>query len=237
MKKNKVLILISIIFLIVGVVFLVSGICWLVYGIRFQQKAVTVPAVITQITRHWDSDGDSDYDVFVDYSYEGEKYHDVLLNFYSSTMYQGKEIDILVDPKNPGRITSHYGNIIGSSIFIGLGTIFTLVSICLVVSRKIAESRRKRLMEQGRVIFGTVESIGLNSFYTVNGKHPYVVYCTYKDEYKDVVYRFRSEKIWTDPSPVIEPGSEIRIYVDNTNYSRYHVDVESLLDGKIIDYT
>ena len=98
-------------------------------------------------------------------------------------------------------------------------------------------SKRKKLIDAGHSIYATVDSIDINTSYSVNGRHPFVIYCSYKDEYKDVIYRFKSDNLWTDPSQVIEPGSEIRIYVDGTDFSKYHVDTESLLAGKIIDYT
>lgn len=36
---------------------------------------------------------------------------------------------------------------------------------------------------------------------------------------------------------VIQPGSEIRVYINGTDYSRYHVDTDCILDGRIVDYT
>ena len=73
--------------------------------------------------------------------------------------------------------------------------------------------------------------------YTVNGKNPYIIYCTYKDDYYDRIYRFKSDNLWTDPSLILQSGDDIKVYVDEKDYSCYHVDIESIFKGKIIDYT
>lgn len=237
MKKNKTEYFVFGIFALVGTIFVIAGIFWMISGIRFRENAAEVMAVISEIDTYRDSDGDTNHKVYVNYSYDGNTYNDIPLGEYSSGMYEGKEIELLVDPVNPSRISTQLGSIIGSSVFIGMGGIFALVGICpfIVMGRK--SSKRKKLIDAGHSIYATVDSIDINTSYSVNGRHPFVIYCSYKDEYKDVIYRFKSDNLWTNPSQVIEPGSEIRIYVDGTDFSKYHVDTESLLAGKIIDYT
>ena len=60
---------------------------------------------------------------------------------------------------------------------------------------------------------------------------------TYKDDYYDRIYRFKSDNLWTDPSLILQSGDDIKVYVDEKDYSCYHVDIESIFNGKIIDYT
>ncbi len=52
-----------------------------------------------------------------------------------------------------------------------------------------------------------------------------------------MTYRFRSDNLWTDPGPVLPPGSEIRVYVHPDDYSKYYVDAKSYIEGKIMDFT
>ena len=236
-KKESAVDIVFGIFAFVGIIFVISGILWMISGIRFRENAAEVMAVITEIDTYRDSDGDTNHRVYVNYSYGGNTYNDIPLGEYSSGMYEGKEIELLVDPQKPGRISTAFGNIFGPSMFIGMGAIFAAVGICPIVFKIRKKAQNKKLIAAGRSIFATVDSIDVNTSYAVNGRHPYVIYCSYRDEYKDILDRFKSENLWTDPSRVIQPGSEIRIYVDGTNFSKYYVDTESLLDGKIIDYT
>lgn len=71
----------------------------------------------------------------------------------------------------------------------------------------------------------------------MNGRHPYVIYCTYRDDYRDTLYRFKSSNIWTNPDPVLHPGDTIPVYVEEANYRHYFVDTESIINRKIEDYT
>ena len=237
MKRNKTVNLVFGIFAVIGSIFVIAGIIWLVSGLQFRKSAVEVTAVISEIDSYRDSDGDINHNVYVNYSYDGNTYNNMRLSEYSSSMYEGKEISLLVDPENPRKIGTVLGKIIGGVMFAGIGSIFALVGICPIIAMSRKKARKKKLIAAGRSIFGTVDNIACNTSYSVNGRHPFVVYCSYKDEYKDLIYRFKSDNLWTDPSQIIQSGSEIRIYVDGTDFSKYHVDTESLLEGRIIDYT
>ena len=57
------------------------------------------------------------------------------------------------------------------------------------------------------------------------------------DDYSGVLYKFKSDNLWTDPYPILQQGSQVRVLVNGTDYSQYHVDVENCLQGKVVDYT
>lgn len=236
-KKDKAFNIVFYIFAFIGIIFVIVGIVSLISAVRFKKNAVEVTGVISEIEAYKDSDGDTNHKVFVDYDYNGRAYEGIRLYEYSSSMYEGKEIDLMLDPENPAKIATDFGKILGGIMFIGMGAIFSLVGIIPIVFITRRKIRKGKLLTGGRFIYAIVEHIELNTGYSVNGCHPYVIYCTYRDDYKDIVYRFKSENIWTNPEHVIKPGSEIRVYVDGTDFSRYHVDAESILDGKIVDYT
>lgn len=224
-------------FAAIGIIFIIAGIIWAVWGSRFMQSAVEVSAVISEIESYRESDGDTSHRVYVNYSYGGQRYEGVRLNEYSSGMYKGKEIQIMLNPDNPTQLMTNFGLYFGLIMFFGMGVIFASVGVfpLIVMGRK--SSAKKKLIASGQYIYATVESIEYDKSYTVNGKHPFIVYCTYRDDYKDIVYRFKSDSIWTNPEYVIQPGSEIKIFVDRQNYKNYHVDIESILQTKIVDYT
>ena len=143
----------------------------------------------------------------------------------------------MIDHGNPENDMLKFGLYLGSSIFIGMGVIFASVGVFPLIGMSRRSSAKKKLIASGQYIYATVESIQYNENHTVNGQHPFVVYCTYRDDYRDIVYRFKSEDIWTNPEYVIRPGSEIKVFADRQNYKNYHVDIEGILQGKIVDYT
>ena len=79
----------------------------------------------------------------------------------------------------------------------------------------------------------------MNTGYSVNGRHPYVIYCAYEDEYNNTVYYFKSENLWYDPSFRFAIGSEIDVYVDPKDYSKNYVDTEKNYGhgSRIVDFT
>lgn len=235
-RKNLFAALFPAIFMTVGMLFLIGGVVTAVINWQFREKAVEITAVITDIQTYRASDGDRKHEVYVSYRFEDREYEDVRLNFYSSSMYEGKEITVFCDPENPRHIESS-GTIVLIIVFVVMGAVFVVIgSIPIVVMRK-RSARKKRIIAAGRVLYALVEKIDQNTRYEVNGQHPYLIYCTYRDDYKDIVYRFKSDNIWTDPSLVLHPGDTVKVYVDEKDYSCYYVDAESILDGKVVDYT
>ena len=237
-KANHVSAMVSCIFAAIGLVFLLVGVVIGVSNSKFKENADEVIAVISSIERHRDSDGEVDHDVFVNYSYGGQFYQDKPLNMYSSSMYEGKEIEILVDRDNPGRISAGTGIMVMTLVMAGIGfamMIGAMIPFILMINKK---KKRNNLLQNGYTLEATVTDIFLNHNLSVNGRHPYVVYCTYEDIYSGVQHRFKSENLWVDPEPFIQLGSTLRVYVGSHNdFSTYYVDVESILENRIADYT
>lgn len=237
MKKAKLPFLFFSIFGIVGLSVLIGGIFWTISGLKFKKNAVSIPAVITDIESYRDSDGDTNHHVYVSFSYEGEQYNNIPLNEYSSSMYIGKEISLLCDPSHPGRVQTNFSIYFGSGMLLFMGTVFFLVGFIPLTCSFTGKARKKKLLSSGHFLDATVEQITLNTSYRVNGQSPYVLYCTYHDDYKDITYRFKSENLWTNPESLFPTGSIVRVYVNPTDYSKYYVDVESAISGRIVDYT
>ncbi|MBR3824066.1 MAG: DUF3592 domain-containing protein [Lachnospiraceae bacterium] len=235
-KKNFYPILFGI-FGIVGVILIVSSILVFAAGKKFDETAVEITGTISYIDSYWDSDGDRHYQVYVDYDFQGHEFTDIRLGTYTSSMYEGKEITLKVDPENPGKVKTPHSYMIAGIILAVLGVIFALIGIISAVIGIKKSAKKKELLQQGRYICAVVERVDMNYNYYVNGRHPYVIYCNYQDEYSGVLYRFKSDNMWTDPYPFLQQGSNVRVYVDGQDYSKYYVDVEGSLQGKVVDYT
>lgn len=159
------------------------------------------------------------------------------MHFRQSAARITGNIALLCDPENPEKVKTESGIYIGVIVlaimgisFFGVGTILLIISI----KKRI---QRKYLIENGRVLHATVERIDLNRNISINSQNPYIIYCTWKDEYADTLYRFKSDNLWTDPSPVFYKGSEIDVCVDAKDFSKYYVDAEQILSKKVLDFT
>lgn len=235
-NKNKRGYSTPIIFMVMGIFFIIGGIFWFKLSYDFKEKAVQIYGEITRIEAYRDSDDEIHHAVYVTYEYEGNLYEEVRLNSYSSSMSKGKRISLYCDPDDPWQVQASRMIYFGPAIFAGMGLIFTIVGMGIFISMTAGNVKAKRLREKGKSIYATVEQITCNTKVSVNGAHPYVIYCTYRDMYKDVTYRFKSEKLWSDPSAVFPVGSTIEVKVDENDYSRHYVNVEGM-NGKVIDYT
>ncbi len=64
-----------------------------------------VQAVITRIEQEGGAD-DTSYRVYVNYTVDGKEYKDAVLGEYLAGYRVGKEITVMYDPQDPGRIES-----------------------------------------------------------------------------------------------------------------------------------
>lgn len=235
--KNYISNIIFGVFLLVGIGMIVGSIFLFKDFSEFKETAEEVSARILKIESYYDSDDDLHHRVYVTYTYEGVVYDGITLNFYSSDMFQGKEITLLCNPDFPTDVRGASALDPIGMILLFMGIIFALVGgIPQVFSIK-KHLQNKRLMQEGKVLHAVVENVDFNPNVTVNGKCPYVIYCNYQDEYKNVLYRFKSDDLWTDPSPVFPPGSYIDVLVDPNDYSKYHVNAQQMIEQRIVDYT
>lgn len=235
-KINKLLYLFPAIFLAVGLGLFTGGLIWLISCFQFRETAVEVPGIITEITEYRNSDGEYNHHVYVSYEYNGEVFENISLNAYSGSMYEGENIILLYDPERPGKVRLKSMLYFGPILLMGMGVLFSVIGGGILTAVLCRSARRKKIRNQGKILYAIVEQIVHNESYTVNGIHPYVIYCTYRDDYRDVVYRFKSENLWSDPSALFPLGSSIEVRVDEKDYSKYYVNVE-VMEKKFIDYT
>ena len=237
MKKDRFLTIFFIIFTVIGIGLLIGAVWLFVSGSRFRKTAVHITGEIVDIMSRYDNDGDVHHEVFVTYTFEGRTYERVQLTQYDSSMYVGKSISLLCDPENPGRVRTESGFLIVTITLTVMGIAFSCVGIIPMIFAAKKKQKRKHLLANGRVLHATVERVDWNTSIAVNGQNPYVIYCSWKDEYADVLYRFKSDNLWTDPSFLFDSGSEINVYVDGNDFSKYYVDAERGLDQKVVDFT
>lgn len=95
----------------IGMIFVCTGLICLLIGIlawfrtnskleRYEHTAAT----IVRIREHRDSEGEMQYDVYIDYTGDDAVYSDRRLGYYSSGMKRGDRIEIAYDPDDPEQI-------------------------------------------------------------------------------------------------------------------------------------
>lgn len=237
MKDGKFLYLFCGIFAIVGTVLLAGAVMVYISDQKFMAEAEEISGVIDTIETYRDSDHETHHRAYVNYTYNGQQYNKVRVNFYNSSMYEGKEITLYCDPQYPERVVVQGANFFAVVILSLMGALFLCMGVIPIVNFIRVRAKKKKVRETGRTLYATVDEISCSRNYLVNGRHPYVVICSYRDDYKDITYHFRSEYIWVNPEPAVTVGSTIKVYVDVNNYKNYYVDAESMIQSKIVDYT
>lgn len=226
MKPQHIINLIMSIFGLIGIALLIGGGFWLGSNIRYNQTAEPVTAVITSIETRRDSDGDIDYDVYVSYTYDGERYEDIWLNFWSSGMSEGENMTLYCNPGDPTSPHSPSSDYLGGALLLFMGLCFFLVGLCNWINFFKKKKRKKMVLENGIHILATVDDISVDTSLRVNGNSPFVISCYYEDEYTGTTYEFVSEQFWDCPEEVFPMGSTIDVTVDPNDYSNYHVNAE-----------
>lgn len=129
LKQNGIICLCIVVF--IGILLTLGGISFAIfYGID-SRNYVEIQAIIRNISISYDSDGEEEYYVTVDFEYDGTKYNDVPISFWDSEMYEGKVITIMCNKNNPTKLANKTFWIILPCILFGVG-------ILLIISASIA---------------------------------------------------------------------------------------------------
>lgn len=222
---NKKINRLYIAFLIIGIIITSIGLYTLVIMLDNSNKVDTTGTISSIVSTSSDTP-----DVYVTYNVDGKRYTSVMRG-YSSTFYEGKKIDIYYMKNDP--------NIIGNKklellilLLPFIGLIFLLIggiNIFKVISNK---KKKERLIKTGIKIEATYIETNTNFNLRVLGRNPSNIICEYDDPISKNTYRFKSERLWYDPSLYIS-DCEIEtfiVYVNKNDMKDYYVDIEELID-------
>lgn len=115
--------------------------------------------------------------------------------------------------------------------FLAVGGTFFLIGICFLIWEIKNKKMVKRLIENGNFIWAQITEVAPNYNVTVNGRHPYIVYCQFQDV-EGTVHIFKSRDINFDPQTLFK-SEQVRVYVDNNNYKKYFVDIDEILPNVV----
>ncbi len=229
MSGNRVENLAWLIFTIVGTVFVAIGI--ILFGSVFNYtNKIETTGIITEIWSSRDSDNNRNHKVYVSYVAEGNEYESTL-NGYSSSFYEGKEIEIYYDKDNPNKIGMKSLDLL-FLLFPGLGLISLIIGVTGISSKARGKKSEKRLKENGELIYADYVETIINISYSVNGRHPYKIICEWTNPLDGEEYTFKSKNIWSNPEDIIEERNikQFPVYIDKNNKKKYFVDIDILTE-------
>ncbi len=180
---------------------------------------------ITAVISHVNPDYE---DAYIDYSYDGESYTDVLINSYSSSMKPGRELVIYVNPENPLDITVRSTSIVLVAVFGGLGAILVIVGALITLVPVIRSRKYHDMIDSGQYITGTIKSIYTNEHVVVNGVYPINIIVSAVNPYTGKEMTFKTKNLYDDVYSYYTEGEEIKVYYKDEKFRKYQVDLSKL---------
>jgi len=142
----------------------------------------------------------------------------------------GEAVSILYQPSAPyDAKTEDFFSLWGGSVIVGgIGSVFFLIGAGIIVGGRLQNQRAARLRSTGVPIQTEFQSVELNTFLQVNGRHPFRVITHWQDPATSLIHVFHSNNLWFDPTQHVERGRRITVYVEPGNPKRYFMDVSFL---------
>ena len=166
--------------------------------------------------------------MYVSYNVDGRTYESEL-NGYSSSFYEGKEINIYYDKNNPNKIGMKSLDLL-FLMFPGFGLIFFAIGGTGLLIKSKNKKLETSLKEKGDVIYADYVETIVNRSYRVNGRHPYQIICEWSNPLDDKKYIFKSKNIWIKPENIIIERNikQFPIYINRNNMKKYVLDIDIL---------
>lgn len=231
-RKNNaasvILLLMGMIFFIVGVMFNAAGALLLINHDKFMDNAESTEAEIVRIELdRYKKNGKTrtTHDVWVQYEVSGQAYEEEL-GYYKTGMNVGDIVVVYYDPEHPSDIRSD--SRILEVVFLTIGVFFGGIGVIFFIINASLRSRRKKLMETGDRLTGTITDITRNYAVRINGRNPFKAECEVIDPYSGEKYLYSSENVTDNISELL--GREVTVYVDRDNKRNYYVDIFELMD-------
>lgn len=234
MKENKLENFIWIIFASIGAIFVIVGLVLFGNIFNYENKVETVGTIIEISSHHGNTKHHRNHEVFVSYNVLETEYVS-RLNSYSSSFYEGKEINIYYDKDNPNKIGVKSLDLL-FLLFPGIGLLFLIIGVTGLLVKIKKQNFEKRLREKGKLISALYMETILNTSYRINGRCPYNIICEWNNPLDNKKYIFKSKNIWINPEKIIEEKNikQFPVYIDDNNIKKYIVDVDVLTDD-IVD--
>ena len=213
MKKHKILLTLSILFVI-------AGIALLVYPILPLPGRFYTTGVISRISEEGE--------VFIRYE-EAGLIREKQVNVKSKRLREGTELKLYYTRNNHDNLKN--GSPIKEGYYLIIVGLF-LIPITWIAKKFSLHKKqiREDLTRSGEKIFANLKEVRMLEKTDNNGNHPYFIVCSWTDPTTNQEYLFRSREIWFNPTETINIHniSTFTVYVDKKNRERYFVDINIL---------
>lgn len=142
-EKRKKKTSINWIFAVIGAALIITGSVLLARAESFKKNAVETEATITKIESYEDSDGDTQYNVLVEFYVDDTKLEGSL-GYHASGMKKGQTIQIFYNPDDPHDFKSASEDLWMFVVFIVAGIPFAIVSFSTVIIKLITAIKNRR---------------------------------------------------------------------------------------------
>jgi hypothetical protein len=230
MKVNLPSPLLSAICFLVGIATLIGGFFVYRSNQQFLQSSLKSTGTVTGLDLKQSSDSSSYYPVVQFRTLENQ-----VINFTSSAgsnpaSYQvGETVEVNYNPTNPtsAKINDFTTNWLTVLILGFMGAIFSFVGVITPVNKIRFDRKKKWLLQNGKRISSEFQKIEINTSYSVNGSHPYIIVSQWHDTETRTMHIFKSENIWYNPEKFVT-NKNIDVLVDSKNYKKYYMDINFL---------
>ncbi len=222
--------IIKYVFTLVGLAMLAGAFYFYKDTTSFLETATRTEGIVIELVRTR-SDGSDMYKPVVQFVEQNGK----AIEFTSSTSsnppsYSVEEkVGVWYDPAKPehAEIDGFFSLWGISAIFGGLGAIFFLIGSGIILATTIKSRKHEYLRLHGTPIETDLQSVQLNTSFTVNGKHPYKVSTQWFNPFTSEVHVFESDNLWFDPASYVK-DRKITVFIENDNPKKYFVDLSFL---------
>lgn len=168
---------------------------------------------------------------YVSFEYKGEP-HKIRSSYTSTDMNMGDAVTVRFPPNEPNQaqIDSFFSNWFLPLFLSIFGLVFGGVGGVGIYFIKKKQNARRELFDEGRgkKISADLTGVNIDRSYRVNGRSPYVITAQWVETGTQLMYLFKSDYIWYDPTSIMGEKKKIDVYVDEQNMKRYYMDISFL---------
>lgn len=112
-------------------------------------------------------------------------------------------------------------------IFSGIGAVFLILGLVFLGIIAARRANQRRLVEQGRFIWGEVIECSLNYNVRIRRGHPYYLTVRCRDAAgRTHIFHSDSLRLYPDPSLI---GKQVKVYISDDSFRHYYVDAAGIL--------